>query len=402
MRKRNLILIAIVVLILGSLLYFSRAQIFSTNPKGPASPGKNQGNISPSLTGEGRDVGGAVEIPADKQQLIGVKKVEVALKPLLKTIRTVGRIEYDERKLATVNTRVEGWIEKLFVDYTGKPVKKGDPLAEIFSPELLATKLEYLNLLNWKKERAHRFQREVEFSWGDRYGTTGRMLTVDIDQLIQVAQQRMKLWDIPEEQIKEMETRNEARRTFILYSPIDGYVLEKPAVQGKRIEPGEKLFDIADLSEVWVIADIYVSELPLIKAGQSARISLSYFPGREFSSRIDYIYPLLSGETRTAKVRFILPNSGKLLKPQMFTNVEIKVDLGKKLAIPEDAFIDTGTKQVVYVERGEGYFEPREVRLGPGADGMVEVIKGLKAGERVAASANFMIDSEAKLKGIVQ
>jgi Cu(I)/Ag(I) efflux system membrane fusion protein len=402
MRKRNLILIAIVVLILGSLLYFSRAQIFSTNPKGPASPGKNQGNISPSLTGEGRDVGGAVEIPADKQQLIGVKKVEVALKPLLKTIRTVGRIEYDERKLATVNTRVEGWIEKLFVDYTGKPVKKGDPLAEIFSPELLATKLEYLNLLNWKKERAHRFQREVEFSWGDRYGTTGRMLTVDIDQLIQVAQQRMKLWDIPEEQIKEMETRNEARRTFILYSPIDGYVLEKPAVQGKRIEPGEKLFDIADLSEVWVIADIYVSELPLIKAGQSARISLSYFPGREFSSRIDYIYPLLSGETRTAKVRFILPNSGKLLKPQMFTNVEIKVDLGKKLAIPEDAFIDTGTKQVVYVERGEGYFEPREVRLGPGADGMVEVIKGLKAGERVAASANFMIDSEAKLKGIVE
>lgn len=400
MRKRNLILIAIVVLILGSLLYFSRAQIFSTNPKGPASPGKNQGNISPSLTGEGRDVGGAVEIPADKQQLIGVKKVEVALKPLLKTIRTVGRIEYDERKLATVNTRVEGWIEKLFVDYTGKPVKKGDPLAEIFSPELLATKLEYLNLLNWKKERAHRFQREVEFSWGDRYGTTGRMLTVDIDQLIQVAQQRMKLWDIPEEQIKEMETRNEARRTFILYSPVDGYVLEKPAVQGKRIEPGEKLFDIADLSEVWVIADIYVSELPLIKAGQSARISLSYFPGREFSSRIDYIYPLLSGETRTAKVRFILPNSGKLLKPQMFTNVEIKVDLGKKLAIPEDAFIDTGTKQVVYVERGEGYFEPREVRLGPGADGMVEVIKGLKAGERVAASANFMIDSEAKLKGI--
>ena len=402
MRKRNLILIAIVVLILGSLLYFSRAQIFSTNPKGPASPGKNQGNISPSLTGEGRDVGGAVEIPADKQQLIGVKKVEVALKPLLKTIRTVGRIEYDERKLATVNTRVEGWIEKLFVDYTGKPVKKGDPLAEIFSPELLATKLEYLNLLNWKKERAHRFQREVEFSWGDRYGTTGRMLTVDIDQLIQVAQQRMKLWDIPEEQIKEMETRNEARRTFILYSPVDGYVLEKPAVQGKRIEPGEKLFDIADLSEVWVIADIYVSELPLIKAGQSARISLSYFPGREFSSRIDYIYPLLSGETRTAKVRFILPNSGKLLKPQMFTNVEITVDLGKKLAIPEDAFIDTGTKQVVYVERGEGYFEPREVRLGPGADGMVEVIKGLKAGERVAASANFMIDSEAKLKGITQ
>jgi Cu(I)/Ag(I) efflux system membrane fusion protein len=402
MRKRNIVLFVCAALLLASFFYFSKTQIVPTHKKSFASPAKSEDKISPPLSGDKGEISQGVEIPADKQQLIGVRKVEVALKPLLKTIRTVGRIEYDERKLVTVNIKVEGWIEKLFVDYTGKPVKKGDPLAEIFSPELLATKLEYLNLLNWRKERAHRFQREVEFSWGDRYGTTGRMLTVDIDQLIQVAQQRMKLWDIPEEQIKEIETRNEARRTFILYSPIEGYVLEKPAVQGKRFEPGEKLFDIADLSEVWVIADLYVSELAPIKTGQPARIGLSHFPGREFSSKIDYIYPLLASETRTAKVRFIVPNSEKLLKPQMFTNVEIEIDLGKKLVIPEDAFIDTGSKQVVYVEKGEGYFQPKEVELGLRADGMAEVLRGLKAGERVAVSANFMIDSEAKLKGIAQ
>jgi Cu(I)/Ag(I) efflux system membrane fusion protein len=151
-----------------------------------------------------------------------------------------------------------------------------------------------------------------------------------------------------------------------------------------------------------VVSDIYEYELPLIKTGQRANISLSYFPGKEFSSTIDYVYPTLSGETRTAKVRFAIPNPGGQLKPQMFTNVEVKINLGKRLAIPEDAVIDTGTRQIVYVDKGEGYFEPREVMLGLKADGMVEVLKGLKAGEKIASAANFLIDSEAKLRGIVK
>ncbi|OGP73104.1 MAG: hypothetical protein A2V86_11085 [Deltaproteobacteria bacterium RBG_16_49_23] len=324
------------------------------------------------------------------------------MRPLRKVIRTVGRIEYDERKLATVNLKVEGWIERLHVNTTGQYVRKGEPLAEIYSPELLSVQLEYLNLLKWRKERSYRFQREVEFSWGDRYGTTGKMQTSDMDTLIQVAQQRMRFWDITDEQMKAVEAKGEPMKTFTIHSPVNGYVVQKPAVQGKRVEPGEKLFDLADLSEVWIIADIYVHELPMIKPGQPARISLSFFPGKEFSSRIDYIYPLLSSETRTAKVRFILPNSTGDLKPQMFAKVEIKIDLGKRLAIPEEAVIDTGERQIVYVDRDGGYFEPREVKLGLMADGMVEVIKGLKAGEKVASSPNFLIDSEAKLKGITQ
>jgi Cu(I)/Ag(I) efflux system membrane fusion protein len=343
-----------------------------------------------------------IEISPEKQQLIGVRKVEVTMKPLQTTIRTVGRIVYDERKLVTVSMKVEGWIERLHVDYTGRYVKEGEPLADIYSPELLATQLEYVNLLKWKTEKAHRFQRNIEFQWGDRYGTTGQMITFDIEALIQVAQQRMKFWDISEEQIASLEKEDKPFRTFTLVSPVRGYVLEKPAFQGRRFEAGEKLFDIVDLSNLWVIADIYTYELPLIKKGQTAKISLSYLPGKEISSKIDYVYPTFSDQTRTAKVRFIIPNPGGELKPQMFTNVEIKVDLGKKLAIPEDAFVDAGTKQVVYVEKREGYFEPREVKLGLRADGMVEVTKGLQAGEKIAASANFMIDSEAKLKGIVQ
>jgi Cu(I)/Ag(I) efflux system membrane fusion protein len=164
--------------------------------------------------------------------------------------------------------------------------------------------------------------------------------------------------------------------------------------------PGEKLFDIADLSTVWIISDVYEYELPMMKVGQTAKISLSYFPGRTFFSVIEYVYPALSSETRTAKVRFSLPNPGGQLKPQMFTNVEIKIDMGKKLAIPDNAIIDTGTRQIVYVDKGEGLFEPREVMLGIRAEGFREVLKGLQAGDRVASSATFLIDSEAQLKGV--
>jgi Cu(I)/Ag(I) efflux system membrane fusion protein len=220
--------------------------------------------------------------------------------------------------------------------------------------------------------------------------------------MIQVAQQRMKFWDITDEQIKEIEESGEPMRTFTLHSPVRGYVVQKPALHGKRFEVGEGLFDIADLSTVWVISEVFAHEIPLIKVGQPAKIHLSFFPGKEFSSKIDLIYPTLSGSTRTAKVRFILPNPDGSLKPQMFTDVEIKIDLGKRLVIPSDAVIDTGTKQVVYTDKGEGYFEPREVSLGMRTDEMVEVIGGLKAGEKVAAAANFLIDSEAKLKGVVQ
>jgi Cu(I)/Ag(I) efflux system membrane fusion protein len=226
------------------------------------------------------------------------------------------------------------------------------------------------------------------------------MLSNDAEKLLEAARQRLRLWDITDDQIKKVEETKRPIRTLTLHSPVNGYVIQKTALQGMKVMPGEKLFDVADLSTVWIISDIYEYELPLIKVGETAVISLSYFPGKEFLSKIEYVYPSLSGETRTAKVRFTLSNPGGQLKPQMFTTVELKISLGKKLAIPDDAVIDTGTRQIVYVDKGEGYFEPREVMLGVRAEGLREVLMGLKAGEKVASSATFLIDSEAQLKGV--
>jgi len=331
-----------------------------------------------------------VEITPEQQQLIGVKTVKVSLKPLQKVIRTVGRIEADERKQATVNTKIEGWIEKLYVDYTGRYVKKGEPLAEIYSPELLATQQEFLGVLKWATQPGDKKKDD----------TLGLMIAKDANAALDAARERLRLWDISEAQIKHIEQTRKAVRTLTLYSPVSGFVTQKMAVQGMKVMPGEKLFDIADLSTLWIIADIYEYELSFVRVGQPARITLSYFPGRELSSQIDYIYPTISADTRTTKVRLTLPNPGGRLKPQMFTNVEIRINLGKRLVVPESAVIDTGTGQVVYVDRGNGAFEPREVQLGLRADNAVEVLRGLKAGEKVVSSANFLIDSEAQLKGV--
>jgi len=330
-----------------------------------------------------------VEIPSDQQQLIGVRTVKAAIRPLDRIIRTVGRIEYDERKLATANTKIEGWIEKLHVDYTGRYVKKGEPLAEIYSPELVATQQEFLNVLRWASQ-----------GQSVKDERTALLLVKDAQTMLEAAKERLRLWDISDEQIKKIETTGKPIRTLTIYSPVSGYVLQKMAVQGMRVMPGEKLFDVVDLSSVWIVADIYEYELPLIKVGQPARIGLSYFPGQEFSSRVDYVYPSLAGETRTAKVRFTIPNAKGTLKPQMFTNVEIRVNLGRRLAVPSEAVIDTGIRQIVYVDKGEGYFEPREVSTGLKVDELVEITGGIKVGEKVASSANFLIDSEAQLKGV--
>jgi Cu(I)/Ag(I) efflux system membrane fusion protein len=246
-----------------------------------------------------------------------------------------------------------------------------------------------LNILRWANQGK-----------GVKDERTAMLLVKDAQTLLEAAKERLRLWDISDEQIAKIEATGKPIRTLTVYSPASGYVTQKMAVQGMRVMAGEKLFDVVDLSSVWIVADIYEYELPLIKMGQTARIGLSYFPGKEFSTRVDYIYPALASETRTAKVRFTVSNPEGELKPQMFTNVEIKVNLGNRLAVPAEAVIDTGVRQIAYVDKGDGYFEPREVRTGLKVDELVEVTAGLKAGERVASSANFLIDSEAQLKGI--
>jgi len=346
-----------------------------------------------------------VDIAPEQQKLIGVKTAKVSVSPFKKVIRTVGRVETDERRQATVNAKIEGWIERLYVDYTGAYVKKGEPLADIYSPELLATQLEFINSLKWagKKFNADEATHEGhEHSASDTEPVSDlqKMLNDDAAEAIEAARQRLLLWDVSEAQLAQIEETGKPIRTITLYSPVSGFITEKMALLGMKVMPGEKLFDVADLSNLWVVADIYEYELPFIKVGQNAKITLSYIDGKEMSSRIDYIYPSISGETRTAKVRFSLPNPNGQLKPQMYTNVEIAVDMGKRLIVPESALIDTGEKQVVYVDLGTGAFEPREVKLGLRANGYAEVLKGLKEGETVSTAANFLIDSEAQLRGV--
>jgi Cu(I)/Ag(I) efflux system membrane fusion protein len=326
---------------------------------------------------------GTVQISPERQQLIGVKFGTVEMKPLEKAIRTVGRVDYDEKRIVTVSPKIGGWIEDLYVDFTGKFVNQGDPLFTIYSPELVSTQEEYLLAIQAKKSLSKSPFPEVASSG---------------NSLAESAKRRLKLWDINDDQIKTLEETGQAKKTLTFYSPFSGFVLEKSAYKGMNVMPGVALYKLADLSVVWLYADVYEYELPFVRLGQQASVQLASMPGETFTGRAVYIYPSLNPETRTAKVRFEIPNPHGKLKPEMYANVEIKVSLGRKLAVPEGAIIDTGVRQIAIVDKGSGYFEPREVKVGSKVENYYEVIKGLKAGERVVTSANFLVDSESKLK----
>ena len=330
---------------------------------------------------------GGVQISPERQQLIGVRFGTAEMKPLLKVIRTSGRVDYDERRLMTIAPKVGGWVEELYVDFTGAHVKRGDPLLTLYSPELVSTQEEYLVALRAREDLVKSPFPEVAAS--------GRSLA-------ESARRRLKLWDISDEQILELEQSGRVRKTLTLYSPYEGFVLERMVYRGMNFAPGTALFKLADLSVVWVYADIYENEISLIRLGQSAAVKLPFLPGGMLTGKAIYIYPALDPKARTAKVRFEFPNPGGALKPEMFANVEIRVDLGRRLVVPEGAVIDSGLRQVAIVDKGQGYFEPREVKLGVRADDEVEVIQGLKAGERVVTSANFLIDSESRLREAVK
>ncbi len=330
---------------------------------------------------------GTVRIPPEKQQLIGVKFEKVEFRDLKKEIRTVARVTYDERRLTYVNTKFPGWVENLYVDYTGRLVKKGEPLFSIYSPELVSAQEEYLLALKAKSYFEGKPFSEVK---------------EETENLLESSRRRLLYWDIKEEQIKELEKTGKPFRTLIFFSPITGFVIEKNILKGKYVMPGENLYKIADISNIWILADIYEHELNLISIGQEATVELAYLPGEKFSGKITYIYPYLENETRTTKVRIELSNKDFKLKPDMFGNIVINVDIGKKLTVHEDAVIDSGERKIVFIDKGEGFFEPREVKLGVKAGEFYEVIDGLNEGERVVSSANFLIDSESRLKSAVK
>ena len=317
-----------------------------------------------------------------KQQLIGVKTTVVEKRPLETVVRAVGRVDYDEQRIAHVNLRVSGWIEDLFVDYTGQRVRKGQPLFTLYSPDLVATQDEYLLAL--------RAQDKVKDSPIPE-------VRQQAEQMVEAARDRLRLWTLTDEQLNELARRGKAQTYVTIRSPIAGHVIDKKVFKGTFVEPEMRLYTIADLATVWINAEIYEYEVPFVQMGQLATVTFSSYPGELFHGRVSYIYPYLNKEARTVKVRLELPNPGALLKPDMYGDVLISVNRGTNLAIPEQAVLDSGTRTLVFVVRGEGLFEPRAVKLGPKIGSYYEVREGVTEGDRVVTSGNFLIDSESKL-----
>lgn len=333
------------------------------------------------------DVPGVVTIPLERLQTIGVKYEQVARRPLEKVIRTVGRVAADERRLVKVTIKFHGWIEQLFVSAIGDHVKKGQALFTIYSPDLVATQEEYLLALQGQKQLGESEFPEVARGSKD---------------LLEAARRRFQLWDINEEHIRELEQTGKVLRTLPIHSPITGTVIRKETLAGAHVEPGAELYTIADLSHIWVLADIYEYELAFVKKEQKAAVTLSYEPGTVWTGRVGFVYPTLDPKTRTAKVRFEVDNSAEKLKPDMYANVELTVNLGTRLSVPQEAVIESGQKQLVFIHHGGGRLEPRLIKTGVKTGSHYEVVTGLKEGDHVVTSANFLIDSESRLKAVVE
>ncbi|MEO5373880.1 MAG: efflux RND transporter periplasmic adaptor subunit [Alphaproteobacteria bacterium] len=325
-----------------------------------------------------------LRIAADRVQMLGVRTEAAAVRSLNRTIRAVGTIQVDERREAVVAPKFEAWIEVLNVDTTGAVVRRGQPLMQVYSPELVLAQEEYL--VAWQSQQALK-----DADPAARQAATA---------LAEGAMQRLRNFDITGPQLDRLRRDGTATRTLTLTSPADGVVLEKNAVKGMRFMPGEMLYRIADLSSVWLIADVFEQDLGLIRVGQSVAVAVNAYPDRTFTGTVGFIYPTLNAETRTARVRVELANREGLLRPSLYATVEFAapVAAGQVLAVPESAVIDSGKRQVVLVERAEGSYEPRPVKLGARADGYVQVIDGVASGDKVVVRANFLIDAESNLR----
>lgn len=365
--------LAVVVVASGAIFYLTKKK-----PEGTPS------QSMPSAMPMGEKVQAKdIVISSERLQTLGVRVDTVQYRKLEKVIRTIGRLDYDERLMTTISTKVSGWIEKLYVDYTGKFVQEDDRLYELYSPEVVNTEEEYLLALQGEiKEGAGRFANFEQ----------------DAAALLRSAKQRLEFWDVPAKHIQELEATRGIKKTIMFHAPNRGIVMKKNVLKGDYIRPGHVLFEIADISNIWVYADIYEYEIPLVAVGQPAELDLSYYPGETFRGRVSYIYPYLEEKTRTVKIRFEFPNPNWKLKPGMYANVRLYTEIAARgLALPEGAVLDTGERQLVFVNKSVGVFEPREVKLGVKAEGYYEVLEGLTAGEIVATSANFLIDSESRL-----
>src|SRR5712691_11688199 len=325
---------------------------------------------------------GAVAIPAATRQLIGVRTAPVSYAPLAQEIRAVGTVEYDERKLTKVNLRVSGWIEQVFVNAIGQSVRAGQPLLTLYSPDLLATQDEYL--------LAVKAQAQLE-------GSPLPEARQEAAALVVSARERLRLWNLTDEQIGAIERRGKAERVLAVYAPSSGIVLKRQALPGNYVEPGTTLYELADLSTVWINGDIYESEITSVRLNQPAEVTFETYPGEAFRGNVAYIYPYLNEATRTVRVRMELPNPHLKLKPGMYGNVVLRIDAGRRLVVPKEAVLDSGLRQLVFLDLGQGVYQPYPVKLGRRSQDYVEVLEGIKEGDRVVTSANFLLDAESKL-----
>lgn len=356
-------------------------------------PGKSPMGMDLVPKYEEEDGGGepasTIRVDPTTVQNMGVRLATVERKPLSKTIRAFGNITYDERRLYPVTTKFDGWIEKLSINYTGQRVAKGDPLFQIYSPDLVTAQEEFLLAL--------RQYRNISDSTHPR-------IKDNAERLKAAARTRLRYWDISERQIQRIEKTGKATKTITVYSPASGVVLKKNAYAGDLVRAGQHQFEIADLSNVWVDVEVYEYELPWIRKGMEARMDLSYVPGRQFKGRVLYVYPYLSEKTRTARLRLEFDNQDAALKPDMYANIYLIAALDKEsLVVPQEAVIDSGVRKVAFVAKGEGRFEPREIQVGKEVnDNDYQVLDGLNEGERVVISAQFMLDSESRLREAIQ
>lgn len=326
---------------------------------------------------------GTVQITPEKQQLIGVKYGQVERSGGSRTIRAVGKVAFDETRIQHIHTKVEGWIDQVFVDYTGQLVNKGQALMTVYSPDMLAS------------------QRELLLAAKARETMKGNPLPTAFDQsesLLQASRRRLELWDLSDAQIDQVLKTGQPIKNVTLFSPISGYVTDRKAFPQLKVMPETDLYTIVDLTRVWVMADLFEYEAPSIHVGETARVTLQAIPGRTFAAHINYIQPQVDPMTRTLKVRLDMENRGLLLKPDMYADVEFQVNLPVHLTVPVDAVLDAGDRKTVFIDRGDGFFEPRQVTTGMRDGNRIQILTGLSGGERIVTSGNFLIDSESQMK----
>jgi len=325
----------------------------------------------------------SVSVGMERARLAGIQSATAMRETISHPVRAVGIVVPDETRVRRVQSKVEGWIEKLHANFTGQLVTKGQPLLEIYSPDLVSAQREYLLAgagAGRMKESPYQDAREMSSG------------------LAQAARTRLKLFDVPESFIEELERTGKVRRTVTLKAPASGYVTGKEIFEGTRVMPGMDLLTVTDLSRVWIDADLYEFEAQSVRVGQTALLDTVADPGTKLKGRVAYIYPTFSPETRTLKVRFEFPNPGLRLKPQMYANVSLDLHSVTGVVIPDSALIETGVRVIAFVGTADGSFEPREVKVGVRGNGKAQVLSGVKAGEKVAVSANFLLDSESKLR----